>query len=65
MRLHLLHKKRKPLYMRAVINVNTLEDVEEFSRHAQVMNYEDESLAERMERREKNWIGQVEIEYSG
>ncbi len=42
-----------------IVNVNTLEKAEHFSRHANVMSYDEETLDERLSRREKNWIGKV------
>lgn len=42
-----------------IVNVNTLENAEHFSRHSKMMSYDDESLEERLERRKKNWIGKV------
>lgn len=44
-----------------IINVNTLEEAEHFSRHAAVMSYEGESVENRLARRKKNWIGTVHI----
>ena len=42
-----------------IINVNALDDIEPFGRHAQVMNYDDESFEERLSRRKEKWIGTV------
>lgn len=44
-----------------IININTLDKVEHFGRHAKVMSYEEETLEERLNRRKQNWIGNVKI----
>ncbi len=42
-----------------IVNINTLEEAEHFSRHAKVMSYDEETVDERLSRRKKNWIGRV------
>ena len=42
-----------------IVNINTLEAAEHFSRHAKVMNYDEETVDERLSRRKENWIGKV------
>ncbi len=42
-----------------IVNINTLDEVEHFSRHAKVMSYDGENLDDRLSRRKNNWIGKV------
>ncbi len=44
----------------AVININTLREVEKFSANSPVVDYDEESPEQRIERRKRNWIGTVE-----
>lgn len=44
-----------------IVNINTLDEVEHFGRHANVMSYDGEALDDRLSRRQKNWIGNVKF----
>ena len=47
-----------------IVNLYTLDKAEHFGRHAQENSYDGESVTERLERRQQNWIGQVTIQSS-
>lgn len=48
----------------AVVNVNTLEDVDEAWLRRKPVSFEGEALASRLERRKRNWIGSVRFAQS-
>jgi hypothetical protein len=47
----------------AVVNVNTFENVDASGLDTSATDFDDEDIEERLERRKRNWIAAVEIEF--
>ncbi|MDH3588018.1 MAG: hypothetical protein OEQ74_01310 [Gammaproteobacteria bacterium] len=47
----------------AVININTLDDVEQLSLNTVDVDFNGEHVENRLERRRRNWIGDVSVRY--
>ena len=47
-----------------IVNITSLELAENFGRHSKMMDYDEETLEERLDRRKTNWIGNVKVKVS-